>query len=249
MDHHVWIYGQRWISFDPRRAYRAKEESPQRKRSISMLSSLLLFRSAGRAGILQCRAAVAPAYFASSSSMLGQQQLLLLLGRPSLVPLSPPVTTTTVSTTPPLLSILPMMITKREYGSHRAKRGLYDGKDIRSGNMIPFSQKKTRRKFRPNVFLKRLYSETLDAMLPFHVTTAALRSIDKAGGLDNYILKKDCTEGEGLKHKQRIIKKLRNRAYLERKAAAADDKDNPMATAAAAATPSAATTAASPIGA
>jgi large subunit ribosomal protein L28 len=186
-----------------------------------MLSSLL-FRSAGRAGILQCRAAVAPAYFASSSSILGQQQQLLLR---------------------------PMMITKREYGSHRAKRGLYDGKDIRSGNMIPFSQKKTRRKFRPNVFLKRLYSETLDAMLPFHVTTAALRSIDKAGGLDNYILKKDCTEGEGLKHKQRIIKKLRNRAYLERKAAAADDKDNPMATAAAAATPSAATTAASPIGA
>lgn len=107
--------------------------------------------------------------------------------------------------------------TTRDYGSNRARRGLYDGKDIRSGNLIPFSMKKTRRKFRPNVFLKRLYSETLDAMLPFHVTTAALRSIDKAGGLDNYIMKNDFTEGEGLAHKQKIKKRLRNQAYFDRR--------------------------------
>lgn len=111
------------------------------------------------------------------------------------------------------------LIPTREYRSHRSKRGLYDGKDIRSGNKVSFAMNATKRKFRPNVFLKRLYSETLDAMLPFHVTTSALRSIDKAGGLDNYVLKKDCTEGEGFALKRKILKRRKNLAYLERKKA------------------------------
>ena len=63
---------------------------------------------------------------------------------------------------------------------------------------------------KPNVFLKRVYSETLDEMVRFHLTAAALRSIDKAGGLDNYLLKsKHVTEGEGLVTKNRILKKLK----------------------------------------
>jgi large subunit ribosomal protein L28 len=36
---------------------------------------------------------------------------------------------------------------------------------------------------------KKLYSEVLDEMIKFHVTASALRSIDKYGGLDNYLLK------------------------------------------------------------
>ena len=35
---------------------------------------------------------------------------------------------------------------------------------------------------------KRLYSEILDRMIPIQVTSHALRCIDKAGGLDNYVL-------------------------------------------------------------
>jgi large subunit ribosomal protein L28 len=49
--------------------------------------------------------------------------------------------------------------------------------------------KKTRRRWNPNVQYKKLYSEVLDEMIKFHVTASALRSIDKYGGLDNYLLK------------------------------------------------------------
>ena len=73
--------------------------------------------------------------------------------------------------------------------SGSSQRGLYDGKDVRFGNNVPFSLKKTRRRWNPNVQHKRVYSEILDEMIPFHITTSALRSIDKYGGLDEYLLK------------------------------------------------------------
>jgi len=81
--------------------------------------------------------------------------------------------------------------------------------------------KKTKRTFKPNVFKKRVYSETLDEMVRFHLTTSALRSIDKAGGLDNYLLtSKHVTEGEGLAAKQRILKKMAKDAKKKEQAAA-----------------------------
>ena len=46
--------------------------------------------------------------------------------------------------------------------SGRSQRGLYDGKDVRFGNNVPFSLKKTRRRWNPNVQHKRVYSEILD---------------------------------------------------------------------------------------
>mmetsp|Transcript_47226 Transcript_47226/g.55147 ORF Transcript_47226/g.55147 Transcript_47226/m.55147 type:complete len:209 (-) Transcript_47226:276-902(-) len=94
--------------------------------------------------------------------------------------------------------------------SNRSRRGLYDGKDVRTGNKVSFSEKKTKRKFKPNVQKKRLFSEILDEMIRFNVTTSALRSIDKAGGLDNYLLKsKHVTdEGTGGEAKRRILDKM-----------------------------------------
>lgn len=106
----------------------------------------------------------------------------------------------------------PKMIFTRNISSNRSQRGLYDLKDIRSGNNVPFSLKKTRRKFKPNVFKKRLYSEILNEMIPFHATTSALRSIDKMGGLDNYLL--NCGEdkvkkgSEGWVVRHRILQKI-----------------------------------------
>jgi large subunit ribosomal protein L28 len=109
----------------------------------------------------------------------------------------------------------------RCYRSNRSRRGLYDGKDIRSGNNVSFSMRATKRKFRPNVIMKRVYSEILDEMLRFHLTTSTLRSIDKAGGLDNYLLTKEITEGEGFHAKQRILKRLKNEARMRRMASEA----------------------------
>ena len=105
--------------------------------------------------------------------------------------------------------------------SNRSRRGLYNGKDIGTGNNVSFSMKATKRTFKPNVFVKRVYSEILDDMIRFHLTTSTLRSIDKAGGLDNYLLdpKREFTEGEGYEIKRKILKRLKNRERYARKQA------------------------------
>jgi large subunit ribosomal protein L28 len=60
------------------------------------------------------------------------------------------------------------------------------------------------------VHKKKLYSELLDETFHINVTTAALRTIDKMGGLDNYILytkteKLDSLFGMGLKERLKEV--------------------------------------------
>lgn len=70
----------------------------------------------------------------------------------------------------------------------RAKKGLFHGKHIQFGNNVSHSERKTRRTFKPNIQKVSLFSDVLDRKLRLNVTTKALRCIDKAGGLDNYLL-------------------------------------------------------------
>ncbi|KAL0084860.1 ribosomal L28 family-domain-containing protein [Phycomyces blakesleeanus] len=70
----------------------------------------------------------------------------------------------------------------------RAQRGLFGGKHIQFGNNNPFSKTKTRRNWLPNVQNKKLFSETLGKFFELKVTTSVLRTIDKKGGLDKYLL-------------------------------------------------------------
>lgn len=49
-------------------------------------------------------------------------------------------------------------------------------------------QCRSNRAWKPNVQQKRLFSEILDEMIRIPVTTQALRTMDKVGGLDNYVL-------------------------------------------------------------
>ncbi|KAL2933448.1 50S ribosomal protein L28, partial [Bienertia sinuspersici] len=48
---------------------------------------------------------------------------------------------------------------------------------------------RSKRSWKPNVQEKRLFSYILDRHIRVHVTTHALRCIDKAGGIDEYLLK------------------------------------------------------------
>ncbi|EIW79575.1 hypothetical protein CONPUDRAFT_106160 [Coniophora puteana RWD-64-598 SS2] len=73
----------------------------------------------------------------------------------------------------------------------RAQQGLFHGKQKLSGNNVPFSLKKTRRTWLPNVQHKRIPSEALGGVR-VKVTTRALRCIEKHGGLDNYLLNTKC---------------------------------------------------------
>ncbi|KAH9303021.1 hypothetical protein KI387_014604 [Taxus chinensis] len=72
----------------------------------------------------------------------------------------------------------------------RAKRGIFAGRHIQFGNQISEDGgNKTRRTWKPNVQNKRLFSLILDRFIRIKVTTHAIRCIDKAGGIDEYLLK------------------------------------------------------------
>lgn len=70
----------------------------------------------------------------------------------------------------------------------RAQNGLFAGKTKQYGNNVPHSKQKTRRSWLPNVQSKRLYSEILGTTMKTKVTTRALKTIDKYGGIDGYLL-------------------------------------------------------------
>ncbi|KAM4087542.1 hypothetical protein ACB094_07G001800 [Castanea mollissima] len=72
----------------------------------------------------------------------------------------------------------------------RAKRGLYAGRHIQFGNRVSEDGgNKSRRAWKPNVQEKRLFSYVLDRHVLVKVTTHALCCFDKAGGIDEYLLK------------------------------------------------------------
>ncbi|CAG8618093.1 7812_t:CDS:1 [Ambispora leptoticha] len=70
----------------------------------------------------------------------------------------------------------------------RAQKGLFHGKRIQFGNKVSEHDNKSRRTWLPNVRVGRLWSETFKRWTKIKVTTAALRTIDKKGGLDRYLL-------------------------------------------------------------
>ncbi|KAJ5109021.1 54S ribosomal protein L24 [Penicillium angulare] len=72
----------------------------------------------------------------------------------------------------------------------QADTGLYGGVMIRFGNKISKGRNegKTRRSWKPNVRRKKIRSDALDEELFIKVTRKALRTIQKEGGLDNYLL-------------------------------------------------------------
>ncbi|XP_047067657.1 54S ribosomal protein L24, mitochondrial-like [Lolium rigidum] len=72
----------------------------------------------------------------------------------------------------------------------RAKRGIFAGRHIRFGNKVSEDGgNKSRRFWKPNVQEKRLFSYIHERHIRLKVTTHALRCIDKAGGIDEYLLK------------------------------------------------------------
>lgn len=71
----------------------------------------------------------------------------------------------------------------------RSNRGLFGGSFIKSGNQISEMGNKSRRFWKPNAHKKTLWSETLNKGVTCQVTAKVLKTIDKSGGLDNYLIK------------------------------------------------------------
>ncbi|RKP12256.1 hypothetical protein BJ684DRAFT_3713, partial [Piptocephalis cylindrospora] len=70
----------------------------------------------------------------------------------------------------------------------RSLNGLFAGKVIQFGNNKPKSKHKTRRSWLPNIHVKYLRSNILNERFRLQVTTHAMRTIDKNGGLDAYLM-------------------------------------------------------------
>ncbi|KAL8700962.1 MAG: hypothetical protein Q9224_000725 [Gallowayella concinna] len=67
--------------------------------------------------------------------------------------------------------------------------GLYGNVKPQYGNTVSERNEiKTRRKWEPNIHDKRLWSVALGKFLPVRVQARVLRTIDKVGGLDEYLL-------------------------------------------------------------
>lgn len=61
------------------------------------------------------------------------------------------------------------------------------GKKRVFGNNRPFSEKKTRRSWKPNVQKRRMYVPELGRHVRVQLSTRALRTIEKKGGLMPYL--------------------------------------------------------------
>ena len=63
------------------------------------------------------------------------------------------------------------------------------GKKVMTGNNVSHANNKTKRKFLPNLNNVSLVSEKLDLTVRLKISANALRSVEHAGGLDNFLLK------------------------------------------------------------
>jgi large subunit ribosomal protein L28 len=77
------------------------------------------------------------------------------------------------------------------------------GKKTMSGNNVSHSQRKTRRKFKVNIQRKMFPSGSLQTRFSFKVCAHVIKTIDKCGGLDAYLLK---THNDLLSLKARSLK-------------------------------------------
>ena len=65
------------------------------------------------------------------------------------------------------------------------------GKKALTGNNVSHANNKTKRRFLPNLNMVSLASEKLEKSFKLKVSASALRTVDKKGGLDLYLLSAD----------------------------------------------------------
>ena len=84
------------------------------------------------------------------------------------------------------------------------------GKHAQFGHNVAHSNRKTKRRFLPNVQPVSLQSDALARTVRLQISTRALRSVQKKGGLDGFLLATDDARltPEALRLKRQIKKTL-----------------------------------------
>ena len=82
------------------------------------------------------------------------------------------------------------------------------GKKPMSGNNVSHANNRTKRRFIPNLQNVKLYSGTLQKYVNLNITIRTMKTVEKNGGLDSYLIKtsnKNLAE-TAIKIKKQILK-------------------------------------------
>ena len=87
-----------------------------------------------------------------------------------------------------------------------SRRCELSGKGVATGHKVSHSNIKTNRRWLPNLNQVTLHSDALGRAFRFRIAAAALRTVDKRGGLDGYLLKvkDDLLSPRALKVKRQV---------------------------------------------
>lgn len=85
-----------------------------------------------------------------------------------------------------------------------SRRCDFTGKGVQTGNNVSHANNRTRRRYLPNLQKASLMSDALGKPVQVRLTTSAIRTIEKRGGLDAFLLS---TPTAKLGKKARDIKK------------------------------------------
>ncbi len=80
------------------------------------------------------------------------------------------------------------------------------GKQVMSGNNVSHAKNRTRRRFLPNMQNVSFYSEVMKGPIRLRTSTRGIRTIEKMGGIDQYLLNTEGTHfGQKLKQLKKVI--------------------------------------------
>ena len=82
------------------------------------------------------------------------------------------------------------------------------GKKPMTGNNVSHANNRTKRRFMPNLQNVKLYSGTLQKYINLNITVRTMKTVEKNGGLDSYLIKtsnKNLAE-TAIKIKKKILK-------------------------------------------
>ena len=82
------------------------------------------------------------------------------------------------------------------------------GKLVITGNKVSHANNKTKRRFIPNLQNVSLYSDKLGKKLKFRIATSTLRTVEKNGGIDNFLVNANVSQLSiaARKYKKNILK-------------------------------------------
>lgn len=94
-----------------------------------------------------------------------------------------------------------------------SRRCALTGKGVLTGNNVSHANNRTRRRYLPNLHQQSFFSESLNETVRLRVSTQALRTVEKRGGLDEFLLKaRNTTLSSDLRRLKQRIALARNQS-------------------------------------